>query len=278
MLPNVRNYYRPREVSEAVKLLAASDARNIVLGGGTSLALSAVPGVDGLVDLRDVGLNHLRVEKNIVVLGARTRPNDLIRFDGLQLVADGIVAQAAGNYLAEVQRNRASLGGILITSAAWADIATALLATGGEIVVATQEGDQTHTVDAFFKIGPGKVAGRAVIRELRLPSGGLGGYQRIAKTETDASIVSVAARIDMAGGKVATARVAVGGVGAVPVRLDAVEQHLVGSPLTAAAAEAASAKVAVDPISDFRASDEYRRDLTRVLTRRVLEGIAGKQA
>lgn len=278
MLPNVRNYYRPREIAEAVKLLAASDARNVVLGGGTSLALSAVPGIDGLVDLRDVGLNYQRVEKNLVVLGARSRPNDLIKFDGLQLVADGIVAEAASNYLAEVQRNRASLGGILITASAWADLAATLLASGGEITVAGAGGDQVHTLDAFFKLGPAKAAHQAVIREIRLPAGGLGGYQRVAKTKTDAPIVSVAARIDLDGGKVAAARVVAGGVAAVPVRLDAVEKALQGAALTTESAAAAASKTEVEAIEDFRASAEYRSELARVLTRRVLEGIAGKKA
>lgn len=278
MLPNVRNYYRPREIAEAVKLLAASDARNVVLGGGTSLALSAIPGIDGLVDLRDVGLNYQKVEKNLVVLGARSRPNDLVKCDGLQLVADGIVAEAAANYLAEVQRNRASLGGILITASAWADLATTLLASGGEITIAGANGDQAHTLDAFFKLGPAKAAHQAVIREIRLPAGGLGGYQRVAKTKTDAPIVSVAARIDLEGGKVAAARVVAGGVAAVPVRLDAVEKALVGAALTPESAAAAAAKTQVDAIEDFRASGEYRAELARVLAKRVLEGIAGKKA
>lgn len=278
MLPNVRNFYRPREVAEAVKLLASDTERNVVLGGGTSLALSATPGVNGLVDLQDLGLNFMRVEKNLIVLGSCARPNDLVRFDGLQLVAGGIVAAAASNYLAEVQRNRASLGGILISGSAWADLATALLAVGGEIIVATAEGDQTHTLDTFFKLGPAKVASRAIIRELRLPAGGSGAYQRIAKTETDASILSVAARVDVAGGKVASARIAVGGVGPVPVRLDAVEKALVGTALSTASAEAASKNAEIDALDDFRASAEYRSEMTQVLVKRVLTQIAAEQS
>lgn len=276
MLPNVKNYYRPTEIAEAVKLLASDSARNVVLGGGTQLALSAAPGIDGLVDLRDLGLDYIRTEKNAIVLGARCRPTDAIRNEGLRLAADGIVAKAAANYLAEVQRNRASLGGILVSAAAWADIATSLLAVGGEVVIVGALDEKALPIDQFFATGPAKAAQRAIIKELRIPSGGFGAYLRVAKTETDISIVDVAVRLDLVGESVSQARIAVGGVGALPVRLEAVEKNLIDNRLTADLVETATRELSVAAVSDFRASGEYRNEVTQVLVKRCLLDIAGR--
>jgi CO/xanthine dehydrogenase FAD-binding subunit len=274
MLPNVQHYYRPKEINEAVKLLASDRERNVVLGGGTILALQQSSGIDGLVDLRDLGLDYQKVEKGHVVLGSRSRPADAIRFEGLKDVADGIVQQASLNYLADVQRNRASLGGILISAASWADIATALLATGAEIVISGPDGDKTLSIDQFLSLGPAKASHRGIIREIRVPTGGCGAYQRIAKTETDVSIVSVAVRIDLVKDSVESARVAVGGVADQPLRLESVEKNLVDNRLTSDLVEAATREINIDAQSDLRASGEYREEVTRILVKRALLSIA----
>lgn len=276
MLPNVRNFYRPKTVSEAIKLLSSDSERNVVLGGGTQLALTTNPGIDGLVDLRDLGLDYRKIEKNMIVLGARCRPADAITFEGLKQAADGILANASSNYLAQVQRNRASFGGILISAAAWADIATTLLALGGEVILESADGEKSLTIDQFLSQGPAKSAFRAIIKEVRIPIGGSGAYRRISKTETDISIVDVAVRVDLVGESVSQARVAIGGATAMPIRLESVEKNLIDNKLTPDLVESATRQINIDSISDFRASGEYRSEVARVLARRCLLDIANR--
>lgn len=276
VLPNVRNFYRPSTLSEAIKLLSSDSERNVVLGGGTQLALTSNPGIDGLVDLTALGLDYRKIEKNMIILGARCRPTDAINFDGLNQAADGILLEAASNYLAQVQRNRASLGGILISAAAWADIATVFLALGCDIVIEGPQGEKIIPIDLFLSQGPAKAAMRSIIKEIRIPTGGCGAYRRVAKTETDISIVDVAVRIDLADGAVSKARISVGGTTSMPIRLDAVENKLIGSRLTPDLIEAAIQQIAIDAVSDFRASGEYRVEVARVLIKRCLLDIAGR--
>lgn len=276
MLPNVSNYYRPRTVDEALALLASDKERNVVLGGGTQLALSSNPGIDGLVDLQELGLTHRRLEKSQVVLGSRCRPTDAIQFEGLHHVADAIVIKAASNYLAEVQRNRASFGGILISAASWADLTTALLATGADVVIDSTKGEKILSIDQFLETGPAKASQRSIIREIRIPTGGSGAYHRIAKTETDISIVAVAVRLDLVGSSVSRARVAVGGVSNMPMRLESVEKNLVDATFDEGSAESATREINLEAVSDFRASSEYRLEVTRVLVKRALAEIAQK--
>jgi carbon-monoxide dehydrogenase medium subunit len=77
-------------------------------------------------------------------------------------------------------------------------------------------------------------------------------------------------------GLISEARVALGAVEAQPRRIQEAERALVGRPPERAAfAVAADAAAAViDPLEDFATSAEYRRDLTRTVTRRALEAAA----
>lgn len=277
MLPNVKNFYRPKDISEAIKLLNSESERNVVLGGGTQLALSAHPGIEGLVDLSGLGLKHKKTENDRVVLGARLRPNDVWQDAELNSVADGIFGKSAGNYLADVQRNRASLGGILVTSGSWAELATTLLAAGGEVVVENADGEKSITIEDFFAQGPQKVANRTIIKELRIKTGGRGAYHRLAKTETDIPIASAAVRLDFDGNKISDARVAVGAVAPNPHKATEVEDFLKGKELTKELAEQAADELAIEAIGDYRGSAEYRFNMAIVLIKRCLLEIANKK-
>ncbi|MBL4889495.1 MAG: FAD binding domain-containing protein [Candidatus Lindowbacteria bacterium] len=274
MLPNVSKFYRPKELSEAVKLLNSDTELNVVLGGGTQLALSSHPGIQGLVDLSLLPLGAKKVEGDRLILGARLRPNDLWDCSDVNSVADGILAKSAGNYLANVQRNRASLGGILMSASAWAEIATTLLAIGGEVTIVTKDGEKDLTFDEFFTTGPSKAAYRSIIKDLKIQTGGRGAYLRLAKTETDIPIVSAAARLEMDGSKVTSARIVVGAACPLPIRATSVEDAIIGQDLTVDLAASAAETLEIDAVGDYRASSEYRKDTARVLVKRCLAEIA----
>ena len=95
----------------------------------------------------------------------------------------------------------------------------------------------------------------------------------VARTPADEPIVAAVAVVEMSDGLVRQARVALTGVWPEPVRLAEAPARLVGGPLDEehirAVAEAVEEKVA--PTGDFRGSEEYRRAMAGVLTRRALE-------
>jgi carbon-monoxide dehydrogenase medium subunit len=72
---------------------------------------------------------------------------------------------------------------------------------------------------------------------------------------------------------ISNVRIALGSVGTTPIRATAAEAVLRGQPVKAEAfAEAAEkAKEAVDPISDFRGSAGYKKEMAGVFVRRALE-------
>jgi carbon-monoxide dehydrogenase medium subunit len=98
-------------------------------------------------------------------------------------------------------------------------------------------------------------------------------YAKLHQRASHYAIVGVAAVVEVKAGVFQSARIGITGVGSHATRLTAVEQALAGKPATkdTVAAAAAVASVDDDVNSDIHASDEYRRAMMKVFTRRALE-------
>ena len=100
-----------------------------------------------------------------------------------------------------------------------------------------------------------------------------GSYLRhTPRRELDIAVVGVASQVALTDGRCAKARIALAAVAPTPLRATAAEQALEGQPLTPALIDRAAELAAevTRPISDQRGSADFRRHLTRVLTRRTL--------
>jgi CO/xanthine dehydrogenase FAD-binding subunit len=108
----------------------------------------------------------------------------------------------------------------------------------------------------------------------RVPPAGSGWcFTEVARRHGDFSLVEVAVVLNVdQSGRVVLARIALGGVGPVPVRAHAAEQVLMGESPTDNLFRAAAETIgdALDPGDDIHASADYRRHLARVLVRRAL--------
>ena len=103
-------------------------------------------------------------------------------------------------------------------------------------------------------------------------------YKTIVQPASGYAIVGVAVRLAVKGGKIASARVALTGVGAKPYRGAAVESALLGQAPSAELFGQAAERAAegVEALSDLHASAEYRAHLAKVQTRRALEEAAAR--
>ncbi len=143
----------------------------------------------------------------------------------------------------------------------------ALLALGATVTVEGEAGPE----EVPLAVGAGSPRPHA----LHVPraEGTRWGAAHVARTPADEPIVAAVAVVEMTGGVVQQARVALTGVWPEAVRLAEAPARLVGGPLDEehirAVAEAVEEKVA--PTGDFRGSEEYRRAMAGVLTRRALE-------
>ena len=171
-------------------------------------------------------------------------------------------------------RNLATAGGNLFVPQPYGDLAVALLALDAQVELAGPDGAATAAVADVLGSGPGD--GQVVTAvTFAVPADGTFFYTKAMRRRLNsASIVTVAAVVAVADGTVASARIALGGAGAAPVRARAAEAALTGQPFDRAHVEAAAqaARDDAEPFSDAYASAWYRARVLPVHVRRALIG------
>lgn len=282
MIPPAFDYHRPDTVAEALDLLSATaGADTAVLAGGHSLlpdmkAGEAAPEV--VVDVSEVeALSGVDAGETETVVGATTTYETVADSDHLRRVATALADAAAA--VGDVQvRHRGTVGGNLVYADPAADLPAAAIATDATLQVRGPDRDRTVDAAAFLVDGAGDALGPAElvtgVRVPHAPDRG-GAYAKKTHPASGFALVGVAARVAVDGDEVTDARVGATGATDHAVRLQAVEEELVGSPATPEApAEAAdrAAEGLDDAVlrSDAHASGEFRAKLLAVYAERAL--------
>jgi len=265
---NLTEILRPPTLAEAVRLLRRPNVKTAILAGGTTLVPQARHDVQSLVDLRDLKLAYIKREGDALRLGATTTLQDIATSPDVP----SVLAQAAYASAPINVRNMATLGGVLASAGFSAPLPVVLLALDAVLVIHSPEVRQSPLA-SFLAYREKLLHDGALIAEVGLPlSDARMTFEKVSRTPGDAPIVCAAARLRMDGYMAHDVRLAVGGVGPLPLRLSRAEQTLEGKPLTesliAQAAEAAAKEV--NPPSDFLASSEYRKEMVKVLVKRAM--------
>lgn len=272
---NLNEILRPTTLSEAVRLLRRPNVKTAVLAGGTTLVPQARRDVQALVDLRDLKLSYIKREGSALRIGAMTTLEKVATSPDVP----SILAQAAHASAPINVRNAATIGGEIASASAErnAPLPVVLLALDAVLVIYAPEARQSPLA-SFLAFRDKMLKDSTLITEVGIPvTDARAAFDQVSRTPSDAPIVCVAVklRLDTATeGSARDVRVAVGGVGPLPVRLARAEQTLEGKPLSksliAQAAEAAAQEI--KPPSDFLASAEYRREMVKVLVKRAISG------
>ncbi len=284
MFDHIECFFQPTNVREALSLLRKVGNRGRVVAGATDLVLQADRSTRFLIDVTRLGLNYIRGNSRGCTIGATATMAELEHSPVVRAVASGILAKAASTCGSIQNRNMATVGGNLANASPAADTAVVLLALDAEVLAATSR--QKRKVGlAEFWAGPHRtVLNGALLLEVvipALPRGGRVGwsFQKLGRTETDISLVNAAAGLQFdARSRIKWARLALGAVGPKPLRAKAAEALLPGSLLS----EDLLARVGeavmndVSPVSDSRASADYRREMSGVLARRALRECAAQ--
>jgi len=272
---------QPKTIGDLKKILTGSSGK--LLAGGTDLlpGLRRTP-ADQSVSLVDISrlaeIRFIREAGGEIEIGALSTHTTLTASPLIQKYAPALVKACSG-IGAPQTRARGTLGGNLANASPAADTVPPLLCLNSRVKLQSTTGDRELKLDEFF-LGPGKTglsSGEFVYSvSFGIPSGRWGAeYLKLGRRNGMAiAVVSVgvfltlddAARID-------TIRVSFGSAAPTPVRGRCVEAALKGnrpSPeLFALAARAVDGDIS--PISDVRASADYRRHSARVVLVRALE-------
>ena len=285
MIPAQFDYQAPETIAEALQLLAQNDDAKILAGGHSLIPAMklrlAQPAL--LVDIgRLKDLNYIREEGERIVIGAMTTHYEIESSALLKKICPLLPECAA--HIGDVQvRNRGTIGGSVAHSDPAGDWPAAIIALKAEMVAVSSSGELVITAEDFFvdllttALNPGEI-----LREIRIskPSGRFGhAYEKVRHPASGFAVVGVAVALQVsANGSCESASIGITGVASKAYRASAVETALQGQPLNeeTIATAASHATDGVDANSDLYASEDYRRHLAKVYTKRAIQAAAAK--
>ena len=283
MIPPEFDYVAPTTVDDAVAALAQAGEDAKVIAGGQSLMpllrlRLAAPTT--LVDLGRIDeLRGVREDGDALVIGSMTTYYDALR--NPLVGKHALLISDATRTIADPQiRHRGTLGGGLAHADPAGDLCAPVLALDATLTVAGPSGRRSIPVAEFFvDYFTTALGSDEILVEMRIPkhTDWAAQYEKLNRVAQAWSIVAVAATVQVDGGVIRQARVALTNMAAIPVRARGVEEALIGQPaneeLIRAAAE--HAVEGTDPLADGNADAEFRSHLAKVLTRRAVATAAG---
>ena len=279
MIPPQFEYFAPETLDEAISLLEDHGPEASVLAGGQSLIplmklQLALPAY--VVDInRIAGLADITDDDCCLRIGSLTRESDLdssevvqtkypILHDTTSVIADPLV------------RNMATVGGNLAHGDPANDHPATMLALGAEVVAVGSAGERVIPVSDFFE-GPLVTALNQgeILTEIRVPAqpeGSGGAYLKLERKVGDYATAGVAAVITVSDGVCQQAGIGLTNAGPIPVKAGSAESFLVGKKLDDETIREAArlASEEAQPSADLRGSEEYKRDMVRVIAGRAL--------
>lgn len=278
MYPGEFEYFAPRTVAEALRLLGRyGDDAKILAGGQSLLPMMKlrIAGPRYLIDVNRIdGLGGLRREGDRLVIGALCRhaeiaASPLVR-ERLPIMSD------AASLTADVQvRNRGTVAGSLAHADPAGDWPAALLTLETGVEVAGPAGTRTvplreFIVDAYTtQLAAGEMVVGVSIAIPPPPAGGA--YVKFEKRAGDFAVASIGVQLGLDGDRCERVAISLGALGPMPVRARAAEAHVRGHVPSAERLDDAARLVqeAAQPFADTRGSVEYKRHLAGVLFRRA---------
>ncbi len=283
--------YRPTHLARALKLKQRLPQAQW-LAGATDLGLEfsrnalhpkPLIAIDALVELSQLKLDERQLEIGAAVslsrLQAALRGHSCLGDSDLSSYRNGALrgVYTMLHWFAATQvRNRATLGGNLGTASPIGDLLPVLLALDAEIVLQSVRGERSVGASSYFldyrktELLPDELV-RCV--RIKLPISSTADRQATTLTQSykvgkrgsdDISIVAACFLLELDAENVITkARLAYGGIAAVPIRALAVEALLMGKTLSKDLGDLVrpALQAAFTPLSDFRGSADYRKQL-----------------
>lgn len=274
-------YVKPGSLPEALALLAEHGRGAAVLAGGTDLVSwmrDDLVSPEVVVDVKGIpGLAGIALVNGTLRLGALATFSDLLA-SPVVAAAVPVLAEMAGVVASVGIRNRATVVGNLCSAVPSNDAGPVLLTADASLQVSGPNGERTVPLAQWF-LGPRRTAlgdgelVTAVTIPLAGPHGGcylkLGRYRGEDLAQASVAVLALPDR---------RYRIAFGAVAPAAFRATAIEACLEGRALDEAALAEAAGLVAgqVSPITDLRASAEYRAHMCRVMMLRALRAAAGR--
>jgi carbon-monoxide dehydrogenase medium subunit len=276
-------YRTPKNLKEVHAALKEFGPDAKLIAGGTALVIMMKQRLvrpSCLVSLGSVrGLNGIELKDGGLKIGGLATHRE-VESSSLLRRRIPMLAETYHHVATLRVRNMATVGGGLAHADPNQDPPPSLIALGATVKATSPNGNRLIPLDEFFKdyyetvLNPDEIITEVMVPKLA-PNTGAAYIKFLPRTADDYATVSAAAvlTLDKTKKTIADVRIALGSVGVTPIHAIAAEAVLRGQPLKPEAfAEAGEkAKEAVDPVSDFRGSAGYKKDMAAVFVRRALD-------
>ena len=275
------SYLIPKTLKEACVMLAEHDNKARILAGGTDLLVqmkNRIVQPEYIIGISNIPhTDYIHVDQKQLVIGANAKLAAVAQDTQIQRYFPALAYAASVTATVQI-RNMGTVIGNICNASPVADTATPLLVYDAKVVIMNPDGERNLPLGEFFR-GPGITALESgeIVTELILPltpekSGS--NYQKLsARSKVDIAAIGVSAYLLVDKNETVTqTRIAIGAVAEVPKRVPRAEKCLEGKVLTQALIKQA-AQFSMDestPITDVRATDQYRKKMVDVLTMRAL--------
>jgi carbon-monoxide dehydrogenase medium subunit len=277
------DYRTPRSLKEAHQDLKQYGTDAKIVAGGTALIIMMKQRLVNpacLISLRALkSLSGIEPKDGGLRIGSLTTHRE-VESSPLVQRRNSLLAETYHHVATIRVRNMATVGGGLAHADPNQDPPPALIALGATIKAGSNAGSRVIPAEEFFTdyyetvLQPEELITEIFVPGI--PKNGGGAYLKfLPRTADDYATVSAAAvvTLDKTGKRFEEVRIALGSVGTTPIRAREAEDLLRGQPVKAEALREAGekAKEAVDPVSDFRGSAGYKKEMAGVFVRRALE-------
>jgi len=282
------DYIAPKTMDEVLEVIGKPERKISLLAGGTNLIVNLRANKikpEIVVDIsRLADFSYIRKDGEKIKIGSLTNISEFTTSELLNHQAK-ILRESSIQFANPLIRNKATIGGNLADASPAADAAIPLIALGAKVeTIDSNHKKREIPIEELF-LAPNKTLLKKdeVITEIEIPSlngnnGNLkSAYEKLGLRNAMAiSIVSVAIVLKLKDGKyIDDAKVALGSIAPKPIRAQNVENVLKGETLSQSLIEK-SAEVVLDdinPITDVRASADYRRMMSKALIKNALNKI-----
>jgi xanthine dehydrogenase small subunit len=271
----LEDFSAPRTTDEFAAALEREPA-SLVLGGGTDIGLWVTKQLRDLPPIVYLGevaeLQQVRSDAVGLEIGAAV---SLSRGWGAIIAAYPQLTELAQRFGSTPVRNSGTLCGNLANGSPIGDSMPVLIALGAELTLRRGARTRRLSLESFYRGYQRKdlECGEFIV-SVRVPRPSPGqwvaSYKVSKRFDQDISAVCAAFAVQVDEGRIRTARMAFGGMAAIPARARAAESALIGAEWTQDSIETAAAALSTDfqPLSDLRASDDYRLQCAGNLLRR----------
>ncbi len=271
MLKNVKEWLYPKTVNECFELLRMYGDRGEIVGGGLDIVWRERKDIEVLISLEKIPLNYIKIEDNSIKIGATTTLGKIEREEKLKEFLNGSFINSISKIATPILRNIMTVGGTVARGYGWSDVLTIFMTLDAKINLFDGE-FKALSFEEFFDYK--KREKKFIIYELEIPkfdSTYHFSYIRFTRTSADIPLINEGILVKIENNLIEKANVVVGGRPNFPVHLNKVEKFLIKKDLSDENINFAKELAKeIEVFDDLRASKEYRKQLSSVLTKRNL--------